>query len=129
MVRPLSSRHITRLVALGAVSPHDRAVGTGGGGPIDAPAVVVDPVLAKLLEIRPATSGTRATEADLEQPRPFDAKLGLASGAEVGVNAQFAGHAPCRLAGRQPKWALDTHDQFGRSETAPPGRSQRWRSP
>jgi hypothetical protein len=74
------------LVALGAVSPHDGTVGARRSRPVDAPAVVVDPVFAQLLEFGAAPPGAGAAQTYLQDPGPLDTEVGLAAGPEAGVD-------------------------------------------
>ena len=65
------------LVALGAVGADHRLAGAGGGGPVDATHLVVDAVLAQLVELGAAAAALRRAQPDLEDAGPGDAQLGL----------------------------------------------------
>ncbi len=58
------------LVPLGPVGAHDRLAGARGGRPVDAPELVVDGVLAELVELGAAAAALGRAQADLEDAGP-----------------------------------------------------------
>ena len=54
------------LVPLGPVGAHDRLAGPSGRRPVDAAHLVVDAVLAELVELGAAAAALRRAEPDLE---------------------------------------------------------------
>jgi hypothetical protein len=74
------------LVALGPEGLDDHPLGAGGGRPVDPAVVVVGRVLAQLVEVGAPAPAPRRPEADLEDPGPLDAQLGLLATAERRVD-------------------------------------------
>ena len=111
------------LVSFGPVGADDDLRGSGRRRPVDAAALVVDPVLAQGLELRAAALAARRPEADLQDPRPVDAELGLLAGLERRVHPQQAPQLTATLTGRQPEGTLDAQHQLGRCEAASTGRA------
>ena len=85
-------QHEHGLVALGPVGAHDGLAGAGRGRPVDAAELVVDGVLAQLVELGAAAATLRRAQADLEDAGPVDAQLGFVpAGGTAGRRAARAG--------------------------------------
>ena len=108
------------LVALGPVGADDDLGRAGRRRPVDASALVVDSVFAQGVELGPATLAARRPQPDLEDASPVDAKLGLLPRPEGRVHAQDPRRPPAPLTSGEPEGTLDTHDELGGREPAPP---------
>ena len=136
MLDPRDVRHATghhptvveeqqhRLVPLGAVGAHHRLAGPGGGRPVDASQLIVDAVLAQLVELGAAAATLRRAQPDLEDPGPVDAQLGLGPAGEHRVHPQDGGYPQRALAGAESERAVDSHDHVADLEPAAAARRQ-----
>ncbi len=93
----------------------------GRRAPVDPAELVVDRVLAQLVELGAGAPSLRRAQPHLEDPPPADAQLGLVLGAERRVDPEGAGQVQRRLAGAQAERPCDAHDQVTRGEPAPAG--------
>ena len=115
------------LVPLGAVGAHHRLAGAGGGGPVDPAHLVVDAVLAQLVELGAAAATLGRPEPDLEDPGPVDAELRLLAAGERRVDAEEVGALDAALPRADAERPLHPHHEVPDHEAAAPARVQRGR--
>jgi hypothetical protein len=111
------------LVPLGPVGADHGLARPGGCGPVDAADLIVDPVLAQLVELRAAPAPLGGAEAHLQDAPSGDPELGVLTAREGGVDAEQRRQGNSPLARTDPQRPVDAHDDPADLEAAAAART------